>query len=285
MLALHQVGGRDGHVVAKIVETELIVGSEGDIGLICPAALLRVGTMLIDAVYTQSIEHIERSHPLRVTLGEVVVYRHHVYTVASQCVEEYGQGGHQGLTLTRGHLGYLALVQGDTAKELYIVVYHIPFHLVAAGSPLVVVDGFVAVDGDEVVGGVGSQLAVKIVGRHYGLLVFREASGGVFDDAESYGHHFVECLLVLVEGHLLNVVDFVEYLLTLVDGCVLDGGAQLVYFLALLLGRILHVCLYLLGLGTQFVVAKRLDRGVDALHRLYKGLYQFHVTGGFVTKQ
>ena len=40
MCALYQVGWRNGHVVAQIVETELVVSTEGDIGLISLAALL-----------------------------------------------------------------------------------------------------------------------------------------------------------------------------------------------------------------------------------------------------
>ena len=31
---LYQIAGRDGHIVTQVVETELIVGTEGDIGLI-----------------------------------------------------------------------------------------------------------------------------------------------------------------------------------------------------------------------------------------------------------
>ena len=38
----------------------------------------------------QSMEHIERTHPLRVTLGQIVVDRYHVNTIASQCVQENG---------------------------------------------------------------------------------------------------------------------------------------------------------------------------------------------------
>ena len=37
MLALDQVIGIDGHVVAQVVETEFVVGAEGDVALICPA--------------------------------------------------------------------------------------------------------------------------------------------------------------------------------------------------------------------------------------------------------
>ena len=36
---LNEVVGRDGHVVAQIVEAELIVRTEGDVGAVCLAAL------------------------------------------------------------------------------------------------------------------------------------------------------------------------------------------------------------------------------------------------------
>ena len=51
------------------------------------------------------MELIERSHPLGVSLGEVVVDGHHVYAFAREGVEEYGESRHEGLTLTGSHLG------------------------------------------------------------------------------------------------------------------------------------------------------------------------------------
>jgi len=68
VLALHKVAHGNGHIVTKVIETELIVCSEGDVACIRLLAGLAVGLMLVDAVHAQSVEHIERSHPLGVTL-------------------------------------------------------------------------------------------------------------------------------------------------------------------------------------------------------------------------
>ena len=46
--------------------------------------------MLVDTVDAQTMEHIERAHPLGVTLGQVVVDGHHVNTIAGEGVEEHG---------------------------------------------------------------------------------------------------------------------------------------------------------------------------------------------------
>ena len=151
MLSLHEVFRLHGHVVTQIVKAELVVRTKGDVCLICLASLFAVRTMLVDAVHAQSVEHIERSHPFGVTLGQIVVDRYDMHAVASQCVEEYRAGSHEGLTFTRCHLGNLALMEHGTADELHVIVYHLPLRIVAACGPMVVVYGLIAVDGDEVV--------------------------------------------------------------------------------------------------------------------------------------
>lgn len=127
VLALHEVGRRDCHVVAKVVETELVVRTECDVCHVSLAALRRVGTVLVDTVDRESVEHIERAHPLRVALCEVVVDGYDVNAVAGKSVEEYRECRHESLTLTGSHLRNLALVQYDTAEELYVVVNHFHF--------------------------------------------------------------------------------------------------------------------------------------------------------------
>ena len=64
MATLHEVGWREGHIVAQIVKTELIVRTECDICHICLAARIRVRLVLVDTVDTKAMELIERTHPL-----------------------------------------------------------------------------------------------------------------------------------------------------------------------------------------------------------------------------
>ena len=153
--------------------------------------------MLVDAVYGQAVELVERSHPLGVTLGEVVIHGNDVYAVACQGVEEYGQRSHEGLTLTRSHLGNLALVEYHATEELHVVVDHVPHGVVAARFPVVGVDGFVALDAHEVLG--SRQRAVHVGSGHGDLLVLGKELGGSLHDGECLGQHFVESHLVLVE--------------------------------------------------------------------------------------
>ena len=169
-------------------------------------------------------------------------------------------------------------MQGDAAKDLHVVVHHVPFHLVSAGRPLVVVDGFVAVDGDKVVGRVGGELAVEVGGRDHHLVVLGKAACSVLDNAVGCGHHLVENLLQGVEHFLVLLVDFVEDGLAFVDGRVLDAALELGYFVEVRLGGVLHVAAHFPALGAQFVVAEFLDVGIDGLHLLHKGLDKLHVS-------
>ena len=150
-----------------------------------------------------------------------------MYAVACEGVKEYGECCHEGLTLTRCHLGNLALVKNNTTKDLNIIVYHFPLEVVAACCPVVVVYGLVAVDGDEVVFGILCKLTVEVGGGNHCLLVFSETTGCVLYDAESHRHDFVESLLVQVEHFLLQLVDGVEDRLALINRSLLNLSLQL----------------------------------------------------------
>ena len=105
LVALHEVFGLCGHVVAQVVEAELVVRAESDVRGVCSAAFLRVGFSLVDAVNGQSVELVERAHPFRVALCEVVVDSHNVHTLASERVEEHGERCDECLALTSSHFG------------------------------------------------------------------------------------------------------------------------------------------------------------------------------------
>ncbi len=98
-------------------------------------------------------------------------------------------------------------MQHGAAKELDIVVHHLPFQVVATSRPVVVVDGLVAVDGDEVLARVASQFAVEVGGRDNGLLVLGKAACRLLDNREHLGQDLVKCLLVNVEHLLLQFVN------------------------------------------------------------------------------
>ena len=66
--ALHELGGFARHVVAQVVKTEFVVGSEGNVGQVGLAARFGVGAVLVDAVDAQAVKLVEGAHPLRVAL-------------------------------------------------------------------------------------------------------------------------------------------------------------------------------------------------------------------------
>ncbi len=138
MLSLHQILLAERHIVTEIVEAELVVRSESDVAGVCAAAGVGIRLVLVDAVDAESVEHIERTHPFGVTLGEVVIHGDHMHALARKRVQEHGQRRDESLSLTRGHLGNLSLMKDDAADELHIVMDHVPGDSVASGRPAVV---------------------------------------------------------------------------------------------------------------------------------------------------
>ena len=228
VLPLHEVRHPGGHVVTQVVEAEFVVGAEGDVAVVRLLAGVGVGLVLVDAIDAEAVELVQRTHPLGVSLGQVVVHGDHVHALAGERVQEHREGGDEGLSLTGRHLGDAAAlllvglegaVQDDAADELDIVMDHVPGDLVAAGHPMVLPDGLVVLDADEIAA-VRGQVAVEIGRRDGDGLVLREAAGSGLHDGEGLGENLVEALLdgvVLVldelvglggEGFLLGNGDF-----------------------------------------------------------------------------
>ena len=87
--ALHAILDLELHVVAQVVEAELVVGSVGDVGGVSGAALVVVEVVDDDAD-GEAEELVDLAHPLGVALGQVVVHRDHVDAVAGQRVQVAG---------------------------------------------------------------------------------------------------------------------------------------------------------------------------------------------------
>ena len=123
---------------------------------------------------------------------------------AGEGVEIDGEGGDEGFTFTGGHFGDFAAMEDNTADELDVVVDHVPGNHVAAGHPVVEVDGFVvavaAGDDVDVVASDG-EFAVVVGGGYDDFGVLGEAAGGFLDHAEGFGEDVVEDFL----GFLVRV--------------------------------------------------------------------------------
>ena len=131
----------DDHVVAQVVEAELVVRAVGDVGGVGLAAGDRaeVDQPLVarrvaglederrvvgDHPDADAEEVEDRAHPLRVAPGEVVVDGDDVDAAAGQGVEDRGQRRDEGLALAGLHLGDLALVEDGAADQLDVEVAH-----------------------------------------------------------------------------------------------------------------------------------------------------------------
>ena len=283
MLTLHEVLRADGHVVAQVIEAELVVRAEGDVREVSLAALVGIGLVLVDAVHRESMKHVERAHPFGVTLGEVIVDGNHVHPFTGEGVEKDGERGDKCLTLASGHLGNLALMEHDATKELHVVVNHVPLDLVTSGHPVVLVDGFVAVDTDEVVA--RGQITVEIGGGDSDLFLLNKAAGGVLDDGEDVGQYFIEHLLVLVGDLLLDLVDFGPDGLALFELFLIDALAKVCDAL-LVFGHVVLNPLTNVGrFGTQLVVGELLNGRIGGLHAVDVGGYFFQISLRLIAEQ
>jgi hypothetical protein len=128
--ALHAVLELELHVVAQVVEAELVVGAVGDVGGVGGAALVVVEVVDDDAD-GEAEELVDLAHPLGVALGQVVVDRDHVHAVAGERIQIAGEGGDQRFAFAGFHFGDLALVQHHAADQLHVEVAHL--HRAPAG--------------------------------------------------------------------------------------------------------------------------------------------------------
>ena len=159
-----QVVERMRHVVAQIVEAELVVGAVGDVGVVGHPPLVgrHLGQYHADV---QAEEAVHAAHPLAVAFGQVVVDRDDVHALAADAVEIGRQHRGQGLAFTGLHLGDVAEVQRRRAHHLHVegpLVEHPPRRLAGhrEGFGQQVVEAFpVGVPLLELIG-LGPQLGV-----------------------------------------------------------------------------------------------------------------------------
>ena len=290
VLALHEVGHPGRHVVTEVVEAELIVGTERDVTVIRFFPGVGIGLVLVDAVHAESVELIQRSHPFGVSLGQVVVHRHHMHAFSGQRIQEDREGSDQGLTLAGRHLGNAATlllvrlqaaVQDDTADELHVVMDHVPGDFVAAGNPMVVPDSLVALDAHEVTSGC-RQVTVKVSGRHLDAFLLGKTTGRGLDDGEGLRQDLIQALLDRIVLILHQLVGFCG------KGFLFRHGNVLLQFRLDLcdtgLERFLHgkdPGTEGRGTCTEFIMGKGIDFGIDRQDLVQDGLDLLHVTVGF----
>ena len=123
MAALHHIVLVGHHIVAQVVEAELVVGTIGNVGVVSPTAGIAIHA-LHDQANRQAQPAVKLAHPLAVALGEVVIDSNDVDALAGQRIQVGGQGRHKGLAFTGLHLGDVTPMEGDAAGDLHREVLH-----------------------------------------------------------------------------------------------------------------------------------------------------------------
>ena len=119
MAALDEIVGAQRHVVAQVVETELVVRAVRDVATVGLAAL-RGGHLRQNDADIEPQEVVDTAHLLGLILGQVVVDGDDVHALAAQRVQVAGHQRDDRLAFTGLHLGDVRLVQSDTADHLHI---------------------------------------------------------------------------------------------------------------------------------------------------------------------
>ena len=257
VFALYQVVRADRHIVAQVVETEFVVRTECDICIVSRTTGIGVRLVFVDTVNGKPVEHIERAHPFRVTFGQVVVYGYDMHTITCQRVQEYRQGCHQCFTFTGRHFRNLTFMQNDTTEQLDIVVDHVPGYFVTAGNPMVVVEGFVAVNFHKVE--FGSQVAVEVVCCHFDRFVLCETASRIFHDGEYFRKRFFQYDFHLFCDFFFDLVYFSPDRFTFFQFFVVDAFAQFFHFGAFIGYIVLDTLFDLVCFCTKLVVRELLD--------------------------
>ncbi len=110
-----------GHVVAQVVEAELVVRAVGDVGRVGGTAL-GLRHRRHHHVGGHAEEVVDAAHPLGVVLRQVVVDGHDVDAAPGQRIEVRRQRGDERLALTGLHLGDVAEVERRATHELDVEV-------------------------------------------------------------------------------------------------------------------------------------------------------------------
>ena len=183
--ALDQVLGDLGHVVAQVVEAELVVRAVGDVHRV-HLAPLGGGLADQDAPAAHAQEGVDAAHQIRLVLGQVVVDGDHVDALAGQGAQVRGHRGDQGLALAGLHLGDPALVERDAAHDLHVEGAQ------AQDAPRRLADGGEGLDQDVVEGLPVGEAVLELLGL--GLQLFVRELFEVLGQGVDLGREAVELL-------------------------------------------------------------------------------------------
>ena len=107
------------HVVAQVIEPQLVVGRIGNVALI-GGFLLVLGLLRNNNAGRQTQCGIDFAHPVGVAAGQVIVDRDDMHTLAGQRIQIGRKGRDKGLALACLHLGNVTLMQENPAHQLRV---------------------------------------------------------------------------------------------------------------------------------------------------------------------
>ena len=184
---LNHVGQPMLHVVAEVVEPELVVGAVGDVGLVGRPSFLIVEARN-DAADLEPEEVVDRAHPAGVPACQVVVDRHDVHAPGER-VEVRGQRRDERLAFAGLHLRDAPLVEHDAADELHVegALSERPLRRLADGGKRLgqeIVEGFTVVEPfAELAGacpqslvGAGARIGLKRIDVLDSLVIFAKCA-------------------------------------------------------------------------------------------------------------
>ena len=185
-----------------------------------------------------------------------------MHTLTGKRIQEHRKGSHKSLTFTGSHLcdtvGDLTLVhytvKHHTTDELNIVMTHIPFHEIASGEPLCLVDRFVAVYCNKIFAG-GSQFTVSVGGGHlYRVIVF-ETTGSFLYNREHLGKSGIEIACIFIK-HLFAQIIYLfpeRFALVIVES--LDLLADLGHLIFIFLSLATDIVADIVYATAKFIIA------------------------------
>ena len=123
-ISQHQLLLVDYHVVTQVIKAELIICHISNITGICLLTLF-AGHAVQHDPDRQAQKFMYLSHPLSVTLCQIVIDRYNMNALALQRIQVSRCGRYQRFSFTGTHFGDTSLMQNDSADQLYMVMLHV----------------------------------------------------------------------------------------------------------------------------------------------------------------
>ena len=117
-LPLYQLFLVNHHIITEIIKSQFVIRRIGNITVVCLAPCIVIHTVE-DHPDTQAKKFMDLSHPLRITLRQIVINRHDMDAFPLQCIQIRRKCGDQRLTFTSTHLRDTPLMQDHAADELH----------------------------------------------------------------------------------------------------------------------------------------------------------------------